>query len=666
MAKTNTLAEKCTRIALQQLQTSWDFKLPRIQRIRDFRRLYNTQAERKLRIQFNVPIPVFAGMIDTLQADLNDELIIEYQNTDPADWKAVQKANAALQKTATSARPGAQWNKKFRQYRFEKIITGRGIAKFNAGYDKGYYSNLEVVPFEDFFFEPLGGGNLENHMFAGQQNIWKTKSQIEELGKSGEYDKNQVKKLLEAEGTDYKMSALWDSQHDVVDRFKPLGLNVESNNYVGDVVFNLSEWVLEYQGKRWYLVFEPYTVTWLRFDKNENVCSADYYPWFSSASHEDLKNFASKGFADDLYPIADSIITLFNQDLTNRQKRNLNARAFDKQMFKDVQKLDEAQYRPDALVPVDTYNGTRQISQGIYSFETPNISGTVDLISWLQENTGKNLGVTEMQQGATQQASKKVGVAYAEMAQVSKRLEFSSAPFIEAGQQLGERYFVSLKDYMKEPMAIKLTGEHGIEWDVLKRIDLNTQKDLEISVNSSTSKNNMADVERARKMQAFEFTAQSQNVNPKVRDEYILSEIGGFSEHDVAVIMDVNNETDKETMAEVSAAIQSIIVKAKMPEVNYNADRFFMKRLLEFAKKHQDTLPDKKFKMLMQYADMHKEIVMENIPQEVQKGLAMEAQQAMPGIPQAMPSESAKPQDLLSGQQQVEQNVQSKIEQINA
>jgi len=48
---------------------------------------------------------------------------------------------------------------------------------------------------------------------------------------------------------------------------------------------------------------------------------------------------------------------MFNQELTNREKRNFGARAYDKDMFKDVRKLDESMHRPDALVPADTKGG---------------------------------------------------------------------------------------------------------------------------------------------------------------------------------------------------------------------------------------------------------------------------------------------------------------------
>lgn len=642
--KANTLADEVATLALKQLRTSFEFKIPRVQTIKKYRRLYNGYVPPKLRQQFNVPLPVFPGMIDTLQADLDDTLIIEYEMSDPADWKRVEKANAALTLESKSARPGAQWEKKFRQYRFEKIITGRGVGVFNAeAGEDGYHSELDIVPFEDFFFEPMGGGNLENHIFAGRQNVWRTAGQLAQGVRDGIYSSSQVNKITAGGGRTYKLAPGWDGEIDTASRFRSLGLNPEGNNYVGEEVYNFCEWVTEYKGRRWYLFFDAYSGEWARFEKNSDVRSSDEMPFFSSASHEDLKNFASKSFCDDLYPIADSIITLFNQDLTNRQKRNLNAKAYDRSMFKDVGKLDEAQYRPDALVPVETFGGTRRISEGLFSFETPEITGTVDLISWLEGEVGKQVGVTDMQQGAPQPATKKVGVAYAESAQISKRLSFTSKPFTEMGQQLGDRFFCSLKDYMREPMSIELLGEDGVEFDVLRRVDLNVNRDFKITVSSQMQKNNATEEETQNQVRALSMTAGSPNLNLKVRDEMVLRKIGKFSEHDIALLMDPTADTDKETLAEVAGAIQDIIIRGKKPKTNWNADRYFVKRLVDFAKQHRDTLSARKFQLLMQYAQEHMQIAADNVPDEAKAAVQSEMAGGPPAGPMPAPSGAPGP-----------------------
>jgi len=612
--KPNKLAEELTGIAIRQLANSYQFKLPRINQIRKFRALYNNQVEKKLRIRYNVPVPIFSGMIDTLQADLDDVMILKYQEKDPADWKAVQKANAALIQESNSMRPGAMWSPKMRDARKEMLFSGRGFLKYVPSSDGGFSSNLYAPVFEDMYFEPKGGGQLENHLFVGQSDIWKTTKDLEDNA-GGIYDFNQVKRLISfSEGNTYKTSSYWQN-YDYSNRFLSLNLSAESNNYVGESMFNFVEWVLTYKGERWYLVFEAFSATWVRCEKLTDVDSSGYYPWMSFASHEDSKNFANKGFSDDLYPIAVLMNDMFNEDMENRKRRNSNSRAYDKDMFPDVAKLDEAQFGRDRLVPVDTKNGTRRIESGIYSFQTPEITGTIDTLRYIEDLTSRNLGVTDLQRGEKQGSDNKVGVTLLENQAISKRLSFESQPFIEVGQQLGLRFFSGLKDYMREPISIKLLGQDGYEWDELRRIDLNTKKDFEIIVTSQTSENKANQMAYNKKMTALatirNSSVKNQNVNGKMVDEMILRD-AGYNEIEIALLLDPKSQADKNTVAETSAAIQDIM-QGRVPKKNYNATAYFLQTILDFVKTHQD---DKKIAnkmdVFMKYLEDHTQIAIDN------------------------------------------------------
>jgi hypothetical protein len=556
-------------------------------------------------------------MIDTLQADLDDELILKYQAQEPADWKAATKANAYLDKEAISMRPGAKWNSKFRLARQEMLFTGRGILKYVPSSVGGYSANLSNVAFEDFYFEPKGGGQLENHLFAGEANIWKTAKDLENE-RGGIYDARQVDKLVNvgSSGNLYKPADFW-SNYDFANRFLSLNLTAESNNYVGEPVFNTVEWVLTYKGERWYLLIEAYSGTWLRCEKLTDIHTSGYLPWMSMASHEDVKNFASKGFADDLYPSAMAMTDFFNEDLENRKRRNSNSRAYDKDMVPNVAQLDQAQMGRDRLVEIDTKGGTRRLSEAIYTFQTPEITGTIDMLRYMEDLSGRNFGVTDMQKGQSSGVSKAVGVTYAEMGQVSKRLSFSSQPFIEMGQELGMRVFGGLKDYMKEPMSIKILGENGYEWDTLSRIDLNLKKDFEISVTSQAKENKMNELKKQNKMNALNLVKNqtappNPNVNSRVADEYILRDVGEFTEAEIASILDPKTNVDKEVLAQTSEAIQEIMM-GKMPKKNYNATGYFLQKVLDFVKIHQDDPKvAKRMDAFMKYLADHQPIAMEN------------------------------------------------------
>ena len=617
MAKQN-VAEELVGMAQLQLAQSYQFKLPRISRIRQFRDLYNGKAEAQKRVRYNVPIPIFSGMIDTLQADLDDDMILEYHEDEPADWKAAKKANAALKKEMTSMRPGAMWSQKMRSARQEMLFTGRGFLKFLASNEDGFQSNLYAPTFDDMYFEPKGGGQLENHLFVGQSDIWKTKKDLEnEAG--GIYSAKQVKEL--AGGWEYKMSTAWNN-YDFANRFQSLNLSSESNNYVCEPMFNLVEWGLTYKGNRWYLLFEAFSGTWLRCEKLTDVFSSGYWPWMSFASHEDSKNFASKGFSDDLYPQAKIMTDFFNEDLENRRRVNSGARAYDKDMFPNVAQLDEAMLGRDRLVEVDTKGGARRIDQGLYQFTTPLISGTIDVLKYMEDMVGRNIGVTDLQQGEMQGQNKKVGVTYAELSQVSKRLSFQSQPFIEVGQQLGMRFFNGLKDYLREPLSIKLLGENGYEWDTMKRIDLNIKKEFEISVASKSKENKMNELARVKKMNALVTVRNTPPANPGVNarmiDEYLLRD-ADLDESEIALILDPQSHANKETIAETSEAIQDIMMGIT-PKLNYNASAYFLQTILDFVKTHQDDKKiNKKLPEFMAYLAQHEQIAIENETRRAKK-----------------------------------------------
>jgi len=170
-----------------------------------------------------------------------------------------------------------------------------------------------------------------------------------------------------------------------------------------------------------------------------------------------------------------------------------------------------------------------------------------------------------------------------------------------------------LKDYMLEPIAVKLLGETGFEWDLLKRIDLNLKKDFEITVTAKSQANAKASLEKNDRQAALTAVAMDPNVNQKARSEYILRDIGGFSEYETAMLMDNTNQANKESASNLAAAIQEIGLRGKKPLPNYNADLYYLHGLLTFARKMRGTMPQNKFDILMAFIDETSQIVQENV-----------------------------------------------------
>jgi hypothetical protein len=626
------LAEKAVDIATRQILTSFDFKRPRITRIQKYWDLYDGKTPKKLRQLFNVPIPVFSGMVDTLNAQYDTPVQLKFKEGDASDYFKVMKLNGAFQKEVMDSAENSKWDEKLTLARSHAIVEGRPILEYSVTSDPEYSSDLSVVSLKDFNFQPRGGGKLENHLFAGTEDVEKTKSDLVKGAKSGYFNLKQVRDLItKCDSREYLPNddRIWGER---LSRFKALGLDPDNNSYVGESVYKIANHVLNIDGQRYYLCFHPWSKTWLRFEKWEE--NNGLYPWVSYATHPNNENFLSKSFADDLYPAADSIVAMFNQELTNREKRNYGARAYDKDMFPDVRKLDESMHRPDALVPADTKNGTRLIQNGIYEFKVGELAGTVNLIDWISGTLGRNTGATDLASGSVQEVSKKASVTFAEQKSVSKRIAWSSKPFQGMMADLGKRFVFGLKDHMPSKMAIRLMGEGGWDWDEITRIDLDTKKDVDVHIISTDQEVQNSEMKAKRRTEALTLVLNSPNINAKKRDEEILKSVGDYSDEEVAEFLDVKTYSDRKSVARASVSIE-MILRGEEPELWYGATVAFMQKIVDFANDKRSTLKDK-FQMLIDYANAHAEIVRENIERKVSEQNAIMGQQGV--VPQGTPA----------------------------
>lgn len=601
-------AEELTKIAARQLGISNKYKEPLITKWKKFEDLKAGNIPRKLRSQFNVALPVFSGMLDTLAADFDEPIELRYKSKHPSDYFKAKKIQATWDIEKAKYSKEARWDFKARVDKSLNILHGRSILKEYAYSDPKYTNVLDNVDPLYFHCQPQGGGLLENHLFAGEEGILRSESEL----KSGEhYNPAQVKKLLAMSGTEDYIQANTEWNCEKLQRFQAIGLDPQSNSYVGEKTFNLVEWVLTHKGKRWYVLFDPWTQIWVRCEPLVDIFSKNLYPWVSWATHEDNKVFWTPGYADMIYPVADAVVTLYNQELTNREKRNLGARFYDKSMITDVAKLDEASYRPDALVPVETFGGTREISKGVFTIETPELQGTISLLDWTNKELQKDTGVNDISQGSAMNAAKKVNIAYMESAAVAKRLGLKSQSYTECWGEIGVRFVQGLKDHMSQEMQIEVLGDMGIEPDVLTRKDVDLKGDIGVEIISSTAQKSESEKKKQGRIKMYELLAQSKNINSEMRDAGIMKDVGELSEEQIKLFLDTRNYSSRESVAKAHIAIQEMLAGDE-PEINYAADATFLKIILDYSMDHRNKLGREKFKMFAMYLAKHAKLAMQN------------------------------------------------------
>ena len=560
----NKLKDDIAAKARKLLVLSQQYKQARINRIALYEGLYNNDVPPRLRQMFNVIPPVFSGMVDSLLAQFNDTIKVKIKSKNPAQHLEIPKLQAQLDDEIVSPLPNARWNYKARTDRFNAVLSGRSIIQEYAYNIPEYKNVLKVINYSDFHCQPLGGGLLDNLSFKGIEGCFKTKYDLENNSK---YDQAKVKELIEFKPSDKYFTEVETAYGTRFERWRALGFDPANNTFSSEAEYNFCDFIVHHEGKDWNVVFEPVAGIWIYCEEWEGATV-----FHSSATHEDDKNFWSKSFADDFYNIADAVIIMVNQELTNREKKNYHSRAFDKDMFTDVAKLDAAQYRPDSLVPANTMGGVKQISQGIYEFTTPELTGTIDLVSWLSTYTADKIGTDEImpvQKGA----KPNISMQLAQQAKQSKRIGLRSDAMKEMWQGIMESYIENLLDYMPAKLSVQVMGENGfIEDAELRRADVKKMKGkLGITI-SNTSEQEQADqLKKDARVKAIQMVTSSQVPLTRYEKETIYRDVGQFSDDEINFLLDEQGLMSKKQIAHASRDIQDILLN-KTPDIYYGAD----------------------------------------------------------------------------------------------
>lgn len=605
--------DRLARTALTQLRTSKSYKQPRMKDIQESENLYAGMVERSLVREYNDPFPFMSGFVDHLYAELDDAPSLEFSHTDEADYKYTKKVNAFFESEKDSVLPHNKWALKDRYVKKFAIFSGRGIMKYYAQSDPVYKSNLEAVDHYDFHCEPAGGGHLEDHLFCGQEAIFKTKEQLLDGAKDQFYDLTQVLKLTTISAGNNVYKANQDDYNNRLNRYRSLKLDPQSNNYVGAELYKFCEWYLTMDGVRWYILFDERTGTWVRckplrevFALVESTGDA-LWPFVTWATHEDGKVFWSKAPCDDARAIAKRIDKLINQEIYNREKKNKGTRLYDPMMIEDIEAL--ADERPDGLIPVNTKGGKKALSSAIYTVTHGDISSTLDLVQFMDSYYGQKSGSTPGSMGAAEN-NKKVGIYFGELQQVQKRLTIYNISYREAWAEIGLRFMQGLDEHLITDQAIQIMGANGIEWGTLTAKDLKRMHPVKVKVKGGSEEAAKNEIKSQKKAAAL---ATTTTVNPRWKDREILK-AAGFSEEELKDAFSSLDGTDEELMSEAAQAITDI-EEGKKPRQNRGANAAFIQKILDYSYGLNVEEEAKEMKIahaLVDYALSHIEIAAEN------------------------------------------------------
>jgi hypothetical protein len=628
MSDTKRIADSALNVALEQIKSSVDARKPRFDDIRKNEDMFNGKKAPALKGRSNIPFDtvVMGGFTDTLMSKIDDPLTVVFNRFKESDLKKAEKMTAVWDKESGADK--GDWEGIDLDAKFLAILSGRGTVKFFAESSPKFRTDISVVDHYDLVTEPMGGRNLDLHMFKGQMNIFRTKDQIQEMVGLGAYDKTQVRKMIFRYSSDdfKKNTDIYEDKHN---RFQSMGINVTDQSFVGEPLFKVVEWIMMYQGEWYYMVFNYETKTWLRFELLKDVFSiAKEFPgrgpWNSYATHREPFAFWSKAPADDIRPIAYTMKKVLNLSIDNLEKRNWDMKAFDPKIFTNSAQL---LYKQDGLARA-TLRAGQKIDDGIYQFQTPDTTGiTINLVEYMNNFMGRNTGITPDAQGASDE--KRVGILVSNLQQVSDRLGLINKMYKKMHVDLGNAFKYGVIDNLREDYAVKLVGLKGVEWDsVVKRDDLSPDFGVTVKGGADEDKNN----ELAARKKELALTRIEKNpaLQERVNPDWFLREVleeGGFEHEDIRVALDTQNYGDDEILAEAAEAIEMCML-GEEPKENRGATTGFVRKITDFIEDN-DVNPEQ-YQKLMDYAKRHVPIAQKNMIRKAESVIATQGGQIGP------------------------------------
>lgn len=627
--------------AWDQMRNCDMVKSQRLQVITEMQQAYYTQKfQPNINGRSNLPLPYFAYYIDELKARLDEPPIAKFHAKKDSQLLVARKVQSAAEIDRSPAR--GDWNRQDRMEKTMAIFSGIGVHDYFADEmsmsDDGkvqYASHYETIDFADFYFEPTGGSDLEQHAFVGKGNIFRSKEYLEEMGDLGVYDKKQVEKLFtRGRGEEYK-----NTRKAYLDRwakFSGMGTSYNVNNYIGGEWFPLAQFQVQWGLKRWFIVFDMVTGEWVRCQPLKEVYKSGLYSMTMWQTHEDPNTVMSKSPAEDMWPIAEFLRGQANYLVDANTKHLWGQRIVDLNFVPNPADLYWS--KPDQIIEGVAFNG-KPLGNGVYEFTSEDkTTATLPLMQYMEGLLAKVSGVTPEDKAGNE--AERVGVLFGNLQKVSARLGVLNKSYNECFYRTMVRYIWGLKQYLSQSMMVKLIGEHGVEWDELKGAELQGPDDFDIEIVGSNIELEMSEARKKRQMDAYAMITKDPNLskqlNPRVTVEDILRN-AEIKENNITRVTDVQNYGSERIISHASMAIEQLL-RHKKPKKYMGADISFLQYGYDFIT--SEDLDHGDFMAIQTYFRSHLQIVVRNmtikaVGQLTAKGISLN--QIKAPVPQVAP-----------------------------
>lgn len=599
------IGDQIIETAIKQIDSCLMYRQPRLDQIKKSEDVYFGKTRPALVGQFNFPVPILEGYVETLMSKINDTIKIRFEKGRESTLKAAKKVTACWDKDASTER--GNFNSADLDAKKLAIFSGFGALKLIPQSKPEYQQTLIAVDYYDLIFEPMGGRDLEKHASKGQLNIFKSKYELEEGVKNGDYDAGQVQKLINNTGTQEKKTSQ-DEFNNKNNRMLAMNLNPEYHSYLGEDVWNFIELVTRFNGQDYYILFEKASKVWIKCKPLKEMFSSGLSPWASWQIERNPASFLCRSPLDGIRPVAEAMQIILNQSINNIRKRNFDQIAVN---IKKVVDLSDFEYRPNGVIRLKLNDG-ESVDNVFRQVQTPENSAiTINLVSWLDNFLGTKSGITPGSQGNS--AEEKVGIYYGNMQQVADKYGMMNQFYAQCHEQIAIRYKHNLRDHLPaRGFMVKFVGLKGIQEEEVSRDDVNAGLDVVVSSQNAEA---VVDLKKQDKRNgALDRIQKDQNLRVQIGDKWLAEQIlrtGEYEEDEIKSAMNKEEGSNAELMSEGAKAIEEII-DGQQPKLNRGANIAYIRKIVDYAIEESDSLDDQTFANLMDFAFQHESIAEQN------------------------------------------------------
>ncbi len=613
-----------------EYQNAYDFRAPVITEWHQNEDLLYGKKPNTISKRSNIMIQLMAGFEDTLLSKIKQPIFIVYTPTEGADVEKARKVTSAWELESSVSHQ--DWEYKDLLVKKLAMVSGRGILKIFA--NTPYAHRLDPIDHYDFLVDPLTNGmNVESARYLGQDNIIKSKYQLEE----GDYIQEKVKLLVESYSDNN--SEIPDNQgSQKSNRFAVAGMNYQDYFQAGDASYKLLEWYTQIEGVRCVVLLDREKHIILKKEKLEDVTGIlfdgdqPFWPYESWAFYPDLFNFWSPAPMSRVREIFTLRNVSLNQMFDNNEAKNRPMRAFDPLTYKNPALF---KYQPDRMIP--TAAG-KDPNKGVHTFVTPDILEPQQFNVILEELAGKITGVTAS--GAGSSNTKKVGIYYGDQQEIEKRMTLFEISYNRCHLKLGQKYLKNISERFDKEASIKILGTDGIEYEDLTREDLAT---FDVTLTGGMTQANNDALEKKSKN---DFLA-NQVKNPIFNKKFLIElgmALNGFNKDDIKKALSTTDQDEAQSIR-ASQDIQKLVTGEEF-KVYLKADVTYMQKIFDFVYEKEMSKEDEE--KILAYLEEIQPIVVRNMMSKAQAAMAMQGMLQTPegmagGQPEGQPVNPENP-----------------------